>query len=54
MTDTRERDEQKRESAKWLAGLVQITTISADGTERVLEGDETVQAILRQWDEADE
>jgi hypothetical protein len=49
----KEEEERKREAAEWLAGLTGIVAVSADGTERVLEGDEAVEAIVRQW-EADE
>jgi hypothetical protein len=45
-----EQDERKREAANWLAGLAGIVAVSADGTERVLEGEEAVQAIIRQWE----
>jgi hypothetical protein len=44
-------NERKREAAKWLAGLTQI--VAQDGTQRVLEGNEAVEAIIRQW-EADD
>ena len=45
--------EQKREAAKWLSGLVDVHAVAADGTERILEGEEAIQAIIRHW-EADE
>jgi hypothetical protein len=46
----------KREYAKWLAGFLEIVAVAGDGTQRVLEGDEAVEAIIRQWerDEAEE
>lgn len=42
-----------RETAKFFAGLTEIVAVAEDGTQRVLEGDEAVEAIIRQW-EADE
>jgi hypothetical protein len=45
--------ERKRERARWLAGLCDIVAVAEDGTQRVLVGDEAVEAIIRQW-EADE
>jgi len=42
--------ERKREGAKWLAGLVEIVAVAEDGTQRVLVGDEAVDAIVRQWE----
>ena len=45
--------QRKREHARWLAGLVEIVTVAEDGTQRVLVGDEAVEAIIQQW-EADE
>ena len=45
-----EEEEQKLKAARWLAGLVQIVAVAADGTQRFLEGDEAVEAIIRQWD----
>jgi hypothetical protein len=46
----------KRERAKWLASVLEIVVVAGDGTQRVVEGDEAVEAILRQWerDEAEE
>jgi hypothetical protein len=41
---------QKRKAAQWLAGLVQVVAVSEDGTPRVLEGEEAVRTIVRQWD----
>ena len=49
----KEEEERKRRTAKWLANFIDAVDVSADGTERVLEGDEAVEAIVRQW-EADE
>ena len=49
----KEEEERKRRAAKWLAKFIDAVAVSADGTERVLEGDEAVEAIVRQW-EADE
>ena len=49
----KEEEERKRRAAKWLANFIDAVAVSADGTEHVLEGDEAVEAILRQW-EADE
>lgn len=48
----KEEEEQKRRAAKWLADFIDAVAVSADGTERVLEGDEAVEAILREWDRA--
>ena len=47
----KEKEEQKREAAKWLTGLVEIVAVAQDGTQRILEGDEAVEAIIRQWEE---
>lgn len=49
----REEQQRKQEAARHLAGLMEIVAVAADGTQRVLEGDEAVDAIIRQW-EADE
>ena len=45
-----EEDQRKREAARWLAGLVQIVAIDADGDQRGLEGEEAMDAIIRQWE----
>ena len=47
----KEKEKQKREAAKWLTGLVEIVAVAQDGTQRILEGDEAVEAIIRQWEE---
>jgi len=45
-----EEQEQKLRAARWLAGLVQVVAVNAEGNQRFLEGDEAVDAIIRQWD----
>jgi len=47
----KEKEKQKREAAKWLTGLVEIVAVAQDGTQRILAGDEAVEAIIRQWEE---
>jgi hypothetical protein len=49
----KEKQQRQREAAKWLTRLVEIVADAQDGTQRILEGDEAVEAIIRQW-EADE
>jgi hypothetical protein len=49
----KEEQQRKREAARWLAGLLEIVAVAEDGTQRVLEGDEAMDAIVRYW-EADE
>lgn len=39
-----------REAARVFAGLTQIVVIADDGSERILEVDEAVEAIVRQWE----
>jgi hypothetical protein len=46
----REEQERKREAATWLAGLTEIVAVADDGTQRILTGDEAVEAILRYWE----
>ena len=46
----REEQERKREAAKWLAGLLETVAVAEDGTQRILEGDEAVDAIVRYWE----
>jgi hypothetical protein len=46
----KEEQQRKLEAARWLAGLVGADAVAEDGTERILEGDEVVVAILRQWE----
>jgi hypothetical protein len=50
----KEEEERKRRAAKWLANFIDAVAVSADGTERVLEGDEAAEAILRQWEREEE
>jgi len=45
-----EKREQRLRAARWLAGLVQVVAVDAEGNQRFLEGDEAVDAIIRQWD----
>ena len=45
-----EEQEQKRKAARWLAGLVQVVAVDTQGRQRFLEGDEAVDAIIRQWE----
>ena len=45
-----EEQQRKRDAARWLANLVQIVAVDAQGNQRFLEGDEAVEAIIRQWD----
>jgi hypothetical protein len=45
-----EEQQRKQEAATWLAGLVEIVAVAKDGTQRVLAGDEAVDAIIRQWE----
>jgi hypothetical protein len=42
----------KREAAKWLSGLTEI--VAEDGTQRVLTGEKTTDAIIRQWEADDQ
>lgn len=46
----KEEQQRKLEAARWLAGFVDAHGVAADGTERILEGDGVVVAILRQWE----
>ena len=48
-----EKRERMRQAARFFAGLTQIVAVADDGTQRILKGDEAVEAIIRQW-EADE
>jgi hypothetical protein len=53
MMENRERQEeqeQKLKAARWLARLTEVFAVDSDGTHRVLEGDEAVDAIVRQWE----
>ena len=47
----KEEQQQKQEAARWLTGLVEIVAVAQDGTQRILAGDEAVEAIIRQWEE---
>jgi hypothetical protein len=42
--------QRKREAAEWLSGLVDVHVVAADGTERILEGEEAIAAIIRHWE----
>jgi len=42
--------QRKRERARWLLGLMDFVVVDADGTHRIVEGEEAVEAILRQWE----
>ena len=50
----KEEEERKHRAAKWLANFIDAVAVSADGTERVLEGDEAAKAIVRQWEAEEE
>ena len=47
-----QQEERRREKARWIAGLIDVVALAADGTRRTVEGDEAVEAILREWDRA--
>jgi hypothetical protein len=46
----KEKQEKMRAAAKFFAGITEIVAVAGDGTQRVLEGDEAVEAIIRQWE----
>jgi hypothetical protein len=46
--------ERKRETAQWLAGLMEIVAVAGDGTQRVLTGEEATDAIIRQREADDQ
>jgi hypothetical protein len=48
---SQEKQWQTRHAARWLSNFVDIVAVAADGTQRVLEGEEAVDAIIRQWEE---
>ncbi len=48
----KQEEERRREKARWIAGLIDVVALAADGTRRTVEGDEAVEAILREWDRA--
>ena len=48
----KEEEERRQEKARRVAGLIDVTAVAADGTRRTVEGDEAVEAILREWDRA--
>jgi hypothetical protein len=50
MTNNDESENQKRQAANWLAGLVENVAVTEDGAQRVLTCDEAAEAILRQWE----
>lgn len=45
-----EKREKMREAARFFAALTQIVVVADDGTERILKGNEAVEAIIRQWE----
>ena len=50
----RERErEQKRAAAEWLAGMTTVHAVAPDGTERILRGEEAVEAVIRHLCEGD-
>jgi hypothetical protein len=48
----KQEEERRRERARWIAGLIDVVALAADGTRRTVEGDEAAAAILREWDRA--
>ena len=46
----KEEQEQKLRAAQWLAERIDVIAVDPDGTLRRAEGDEAVEAIIRQWD----